>query len=181
MCRIRQFVTTRAYSSAIGEPVQVERIAGGLLGDPDGDAKWPLLSGNGRFVAFQVAAQLGPPDFESIDITYLRDRGLIPDGRNDLVVDFGARGFWQRLDNGAWSKIDAASPGVIAVGDLDGSYKDEVIASFAGRGLLARYNNAGPWRKLHDSLPQRLVSADFDANGADDLAADFGAEGLWVR
>ena len=78
----------------------------------------------------------------------MRARGPQPEGRNDLLVDFGSRGLWQLLNNKIWQKIDSASPLGIAVGDLDGNFQDEAIAGFAGRGTLARYNNAGPWQKM---------------------------------
>jgi len=132
---------------------------------------YPKLSANGRFLAFTIEPSA----------TYIHDAGLLPDGRDDLVVDFGSRGLWQLVNRARWSKIHNASPDVIAVGDLDGDMKDDVIAGFGSRGLLVRYNNAGEWRTIRDSAPSRLVSADFDGNGTDDLAADFGADGLWVR
>ena len=71
---------------------------------------------------------------------FVRTPRALPDGRNDLVVDFGSpRGLWQHIDNTRqWVRIETASPSVVAAGDLDGDIKDEVIAGFAGRGLFAR-------------------------------------------
>jgi probable HAF family extracellular repeat protein len=100
---------------------------------------------------------------------------------NDLMVDFGTGGLWQRLNNTRWQKIHATSPLAVEHGDLDGGNgQSEVIASFSGSGLWARYNNTN-WVKLHSAVPQRFVPGDLDGNGKDDLAVDFGASGLWVR
>lgn len=140
-------------------------------GQRQGGSGSPSISANGHFVVF---------GFDERDI-FLRDRGLVSDGNDDLLVDFGANGLWRYQDNRSWEKIDAASPTLIATGDLDGNFRDEAIAAFPGRGLLARYNNAGGWRKLHDLVPVHLVSGDFDGNGIDDLAADFGENALWLR
>jgi probable HAF family extracellular repeat protein len=100
--------------------------------------------------------------------------------RNDLLVDFGGSGLWERLNNTTWLKLHTASPNVIASGDLDGDGQDEAIASFSGSGLWARYNNTS-WVRLHTAASVRFVAGDLDGNGKDDLAVDFGASGLWVR
>jgi hypothetical protein len=39
------------------------------------------------------------------------------DGRDDLVVGFGAAGLW-RYSNGTWSQLHASGPGGLTVGRL---------------------------------------------------------------
>lgn len=138
------------------------------------------ITPDGRFAVFSsYATTLVPGDTNAATDVFVRDRGLQPEKpANDLLVDFGATGLWQRLNDRTWGKILSASPIAIAKGDLDGNRKDEEIASFTGLGLLARYNNAGAWVKLHSSAPTRLIAGDFDANGIDDLVADLGATGI---
>ena len=152
-------------------------------GQANGDSYTVSISADGRFVAFESAAtNLVAGDTNGFDDIFLRDRGPPDPPRNDLLVDFGTRGLFQRLNNaGPFAQIHAASPIAIAAGDLDGSGQDEAIASFASEGLRARFDNAGPWGLLHAAAPTRIVAGDFDGNGEDDLAGDFPGLGILVR
>lgn len=99
---------------------------------------------------------------------------------NDVAVDFGA-GLFQRLNNvGPWTRVNAASPLAIGRGNLNGNLQDELIATFAGAGTFARFDNA-PWLKLNELVATRFTTGDLDANGRDELIADFGSAGLWAR
>ena len=134
----------------------------------------PSISANGSFVAFDsIANNLVAGDTNGAFDVFVRARGHQPDGRNDLLVDFGARGLWEFLNNRAWTKIRSASPSLIAVGDLDGSLKDEAIASFSRPGLEARYNNTGAWVVLTNAVPARFIAGDLDGNGSDELITAF--------
>lgn len=142
----------------------------------------PSISANGSFVAFTShSTNFVSNDTNNTHDVFVRARGPRPDGRNDLLVDFGARGLWQFLNNSTWVKIDSASPIGITVADLDGNFQDEAIAAFPGRGTQARHNNAGPWQKVQAPASARIVGGDFDGTGLGDLAADYGAQGLRVR
>jgi hypothetical protein len=153
----------------------------GAGGEANDGSYNPTISGACRFVAFEsVASDLVPDDNNSKRDIIVRDRGLLPDGNNDFLADFGAAGLWQRLNDTAWQKLHNASPQMIGSGDLDGSLQGEVLASFGGLGLWARYDNA-TWVKLHNATPTRFVAGDFDGNGSDDLVTDFGAAGIWVK
>jgi Tol biopolymer transport system component len=150
---------------------------GGQATDVSGTAS---ISANGRFVSFfSSAANLVSGDANAESDIFLRDRGLLPDGRNDVAVDFGGAGLWQRLNDTAWQKIHNVSPQRLVSGDLDGSLQDEVIVTFGAAGLWARYDNA-TWKKLHNVSPAIFVTGDLDGNGSDELAVDFGAPGLWI-
>ena len=98
---------------------------------------------------------------------------------NDLLVDFGTNGLFQRMNNSAWLKVHSASPVFIGTGDLDNTGKDEAIASFS-TGLWARYNNTS-WVKLHSAVPARFATGNVDGASGDDLIADFGSSGIWIR
>jgi hypothetical protein len=96
--------------------------------------------------------------------------------RNDLVIDFGANGLWLRLNNSTWKKIDSQSPLAVAACDLDTDGIDDVIASFAGRGLVARLSTLqdeepGFTHPMLDEVAAQLVTGDFDGNGFCDIAA----------
>jgi Tol biopolymer transport system component len=157
-----------------------KRVSVDNLGrEADDDSSGPSISADGRFVAFQSnAANLVAGDTDFTSDIFVRDLQTEP--RNDLLVDFGGAGLWQRLNNTTWQKIHNASPAMIGPGDLNGSLKDEAIASFNGAGLWARYDNT-TWVKLHNAVPKRFVAGDFDGNGMDDLAVDFGSLGIWVK
>lgn len=100
--------------------------------------------------------------------------------QNDLLADFGAHGLWQFRNNATWQNIHSNNPYAIGTGDLDGSKKDEALATLYSDNLAARYNNANPWKTLHPEFAKFFVAGDFDGNGKDDLAADFGSKGIWV-
>lgn len=131
----------------------------------------PALSYNGRFLTFQSSAtNLVPDDTNGSEDIFLHDRGLLLDGCNDLLVDFGNRGLYQRMNDRSWLKINGGSPIFVTVGDLDGNLQDEVIAKFAS-GLWARFNNAGPWQKLHGQVIAPAIAFDGDGDGTDELIA----------
>ena len=97
----------------------------------------------------------------SYTFTLTADRTLvahfrISDLRNDLVVDFGRHGLWQFLNNTTWQNINANNAFVVGAGDLDGSGKDEALATLYGFGLAARYNNANPFKTLQSGFAQIL-------------------------
>ena len=140
------------------------------------------VSADGRFVAFSsAAANLVAGDSNNARDTFVRDRGNVPYGQDDLLVDFGNAGLWQRSTHSGWVRIHTGSPIAVAAGNLDGKFKDEAIASFSSLGLLARYDNTEPWTRLHSSVPNRFTVGDFDGNGIDDIVADIGSSGMWLR
>ncbi|MBC7820098.1 MAG: PD40 domain-containing protein [Planctomycetaceae bacterium] len=140
------------------------------------------ISANGRFVAFTSdGTNLVPNDNNGLDDIFVRDRGRVQERNNDLLIDFAANGLHQRMNNATWVKVHNSSPLGVASGDLDGSFKDEAIASFAGLGLFARYNNAGVFKKLHNTAATRFLAADLDGDGRDEIVADFGASGIFAR
>jgi Tol biopolymer transport system component len=144
------------------------------------DSESPSISADGRFVAFlSDSGNLVLDDTNDRPDIFVRDRGLLSDGNDDFLADFGGAGSWERLDDTAWRKIHNASPLMIASGDLDGNLKDEAIMAFDGAGLWARYDNK-TWMRLHKGTSKRFVAGDFNGNGSDDLVVDFGPAGLWV-
>jgi hypothetical protein len=166
--------------SGITERVNVDSSGDQATG---GNSFFADLSGDGRLAVFQSlagVANLVPDDTNAAGDTFLRDRGLQPDGRNDFLADFGGAGTWQRLNDTAWQKIHNGSPAVMAAGDLNGNFQHEAVMSFGAAGLWVRYDNL-TWVKLHNGTPQRFVTGDFDGSGMDDLVVDFGGAGLWVR
>ena len=115
------------------------------------------------------------PLFQDIGWTASSPGGIA----NDLLIDFGSSGLYQRLNNNAWLKVHNTSPLFIAAGDLDDTDKDEAIASFS-TGLWARFNNA-TWVKLHNTVPTRFAAGNVDGTAGDDLVVDFGASGVYIR
>jgi len=136
------------------------------------------ISADGRFVTFHTASTGAvPADTNGWSDVFVRDRG---DTRNDLLVDFGSTGLYQRMNNSTWLKIHSTSPLQVAAGDLDGGGENyEAIASFSGAGLWVRYNNA-TWVKRHSAVPVRFVAGDLNGTVRHDLVVDFGASGIWV-
>jgi hypothetical protein len=98
---------------------------------------------------------------------------------NDVLVDFGAGGVHQRMNNASWVKVQNSNPLAIAAGDLDGG-RDEAIVSIPGSGIWARYNNAGSFVRKNTAVAMRLAAGDLDGNGKDEIIADLGGSGLWL-
>jgi hypothetical protein len=114
----------------------------------------------------------------SFTFTLTSDRALVANfealhvARNDLLVDLGTSGLFERLNNrAAWLKIHNSSPIAIAAGDLDGNGRDEALAVF-GNGTWIRYDN-GVWLRLQQRQLLHLVTGDLDGNGQDDVIGDF--------
>ena len=121
----------------------------------------------------------------SYTFTLTADRDLVAHfealhvARNDLLVDLGTSGLFQRLNNGtSWLKIHNNSPIATAAGDLNGNGKDEAIAVF-GNGTWIRYDH-GVWRQLQQRKLLRLVTGDLDGNGQDDVIGDFAGLGVYA-
>ena len=109
---------------------------------------------------------------------------LYPHLSNDVLMDFGStNGMWAKYNNSTWTMLHGLSPTLIAVGDLDGTGKDEAIAVFAGYGVYARYDDAGDWLFLHSLVPSQIITAnlDGDAAGKDEVIAVFPGFGTYIR
>jgi len=88
------------------------------------------------------AQDLGQYPDNSLENRY---RGIVAanvdssNGRDELVVDFGAVGVWVRTgvinDLGDWQQISGVDPDNITAGDIDGDGADEVFADFGSLGL----------------------------------------------
>ena len=136
------------------------------------------ISGDGRVVVFDSNDdRIVTGDTNGWRDVFAREYGNL---QNDLLVDFGARGLYQRMNNATWVKVHASNPLAIAVGDLDGGDKEEAIASFPGLGLYARYNNAGAFVKLHNTPVTRFVAGNLDGGGKE-IIVDLGASGIYAR
>ena len=88
-------------------------------------------------------------------------------------------GLWARYNDATWAKLHSYSAQALAIGDLDGNGRDDLLVNFGASGLWARYNNA-TWTKLHNNSSIGLIAADLDGDGKDELVVDF-SNGLWIR
>lgn len=66
------------------------------------------------------------------------------------------------------------SPEAMAVGDLDGSGRDDLVIDFGDPLGVWVAQNYQTWSQLHDTSPLSMVTADLDGNGQDDVIVDFG-------
>ena len=99
---------------------------------------------------------------------------------NEVAMDFGASGLWAMYNNGSFSQLNAANPGAMASGDLDGDGKDDLIVSFPGAGVWVWSNNSS-WYQLHTSDAASIATGDLDGNGKSEVLLDFPGLGVWVR
>jgi hypothetical protein len=97
---------------------------------------------------------------------------------DDVALDFGAAGLWG-FENGVFAQLHSLNPGKMAIGDLDGNGKADLIVDFPGHGVWVRSNNAS-WVQLHTSNAAAIVTGDLDGNGRADVLVDFPGFGLWV-
>jgi hypothetical protein len=104
--------------------------------------------------------------------------------QEDIVVDFGQIGLWGRMNDSEWFKLSNLSPDRIAVGDIDSSDQDDIIADFASAlgGIFVKRDKIGAWTQLHNFASETLASGDLDGGGRQDVVVDFGPLlGLWAR
>ena len=95
-------------------------------------------------------------------------------------------GIFARFNNaGAFVKLHTSTSQALAVGDLDGNGRDELIADRGSTGLWVRRlnpQNVAAWVKLHSASPTHIATGDLDGNGKDELiVANLGASGVFVR
>jgi len=86
-----------------------------------------------------------------------------------FVSKFGR--FWRRLNN--------ATPEHLAVGDLDGGGKQDVIGDFGTTGLWA-YDNDSAWRKINGKDASALACGDLNGDGFSGAIGAFAGAGLWI-
>ena len=101
----------------------------------------------------------------------------------DIIVDFGpGTGLFARMNNSTWKWLHGRSPDLIAVGNIDGTTEDDLIADFStgsARGLRVFLNNTS-WEGLNDKNPELVATGDIDGNGKEDIIVDFGPAGSGV-
>jgi hypothetical protein len=100
------------------------------------------------------------------------------DGKDEVVVDFGAAGAWMYND-GSWTQLTANDPESLMAADVDGDGIDEILADLGSLGLWLW--NAGAWNQLSPANVESLAAGDVDADGAEEIVGDFGTLGLWLR
>ena len=151
----------------------------GSTGNGEGGAFLPLAKYDARSGRFSIVQRsqdaMGVWSSDDTDIT--RDQP-------QFVIDFGSTyGLWTYYDaagSPSWSQTHPLSPTKIAIGDLDGNGRSDLIASFAGYGTFA-YMNGTSWVALHSLEATNLLTGDIDGNGIDDLVATFVGYGTWIR
>jgi len=95
---------------------------------------------------------------------------------NGVVCDYGATlGLMSYSQAGGWVEFNPEDPDKIAVVDIDGDGKDELVVSFVGYGLYTYKPEGGTWDPINREIPESMIQL---GNG---IALDFGATyGLWV-
>jgi len=104
---------------------------------------------------------------------------VLPAGRDELIVGFGAAGLWVWENKTSWNKLHGVGPEDAVTGDLSGNGQDELIVDFGQPGLWIWEHNTS-WHKLHGRSPELMVTGDLDGNGQDELIVDFGDQGVWT-
>ena len=95
------------------------------------------------------------------------------DGKDELVVDFGGKGFYKYVNN-VWTRIGDNRPVNVISADLDNNGREDLIVDF-GTGLgLYRYMNGTTFTKISTNTTKNMVASDLDGNGSSDVVVDFG-------
>lgn len=114
---------------------------------------------------------------------------LSGDNLADVVVA-GSSGIWWRDSAGysGWQQIHGSySPGIssVAVGDITGDGREEVVAYFNNDGLWWRdAPPGGTWHRIHGNYPPGvpyLAAGDITGDGNAEVLAYFSGDGLWWR
>lgn len=135
-----------------------------------------------------TAQDLGQYPDNSLENRY---RGIVAanvdssNGRDELVVDFGAVGVWVRTgvinDLGDWQQISGVNPDWIISVRWGDPADEEIVGDFGALGLwtwdYAGY--PGVWTQISGANPDQALSVNDDDDVQDELEVDFGALGLW--
>jgi len=99
----------------------------------------------------------------------------------DVVVDFGAAGYWAFQDDASWNLIHRYNPVRSIAADFDGNGQSDLLVDFgAADGLWIRYNNS-TWQRIHTYTSSRLLAGDVDGDGRAEAIIDFGQGiGTWI-
>jgi hypothetical protein len=152
----------------------------------DGDTSWDnTIGGPDTIPGWRVVnSNFPPPGSAQVGNLAFTLYGQIPNGGDDLVIDFGPGfGTWMLHDGdtvNGYALLHTGSPESIVTGDLDNNGIDEVILDFGAAGIWVRVNNSS-WSQLHTANPTRMVTGDLDGNGQDEVIIDFPGFGIWVR
>ncbi len=90
-------------------------------------------------------------------------------------------GVWVRYSkSGAWGRLPGEAQS-IAVGDMDGDGRRDLLESRDGQGLFWRRGRTNIWTKLA-SPASLFIAADLDHDGTDDLVGSWPEQqGVWVK
>jgi len=109
-------------------------------------------------------------------------------GIRDDLAGVWNDGLWVRYSAaGTWQKIDPVLPVWIAVGDMSGDKRADIICSYAS-GTWYRHSVSQSWTRITTPAEQ-IASGDIDGDGRDDLIGvwsdgvyvRYGATGLWQK
>jgi LmbE family N-acetylglucosaminyl deacetylase len=105
-------------------------------------------------------------------------------GGADVAIDFGpAEGLWLSRNPGGsmpqWSQLHDLSPTHMAMGDVDGTGRADLIVDFPGYGVWIWSTDSG-WRPLHPFDVTDIAVGDLDGNGRADVILSFPGAGLYA-
>lgn len=154
----------RPICIAVGDFIQIGRDD--IVGSWANDGLYMHDSSTGKWVKISSSA-------------HLLTVGDIDGDKQDDLIGYWDSGLWVRYGGKiSWKKIDSPVPVCVAVGDMTGSGRGNiVISSEAGTSYLD--NETGKWEKITSSA-KHLAIGDVDADGRDDLIGVW-SSGLSVR
>jgi len=86
---------------------------------------------------------------------------------------------------GAWISVSSNSPGALAVADINGDHKSEILGLWGSDLWSFSYSSGVPnWQLLFSmsGSPDQIAAGDMDGDGKADLVATFSAvSGLWAK
>ena len=86
-------------------------------------------------------------------------------GADDVLAGFGSTigGFWQKLNLGGWSQLNANSPDDVVTADVTGNGQDDIVADFGSTiGGLFIKRDQGAWSKQHNTSPDSMAPGNLD-------------------
>jgi hypothetical protein len=134
------------------------------------------------------AQDLGQYPDNSLENRY---RGMVAanvdssNGRDELIVDFGAVGVWVRTgvinNSGEWHQISGVNPDWIISASWVDPGDDEIVGDFGALGLWTWDFSGYPgvWTQISGVNAEQAFALDDDGDAHDELEVDFGNLGLW--
>jgi len=106
------------------------------------------------------------------------------DTKADLIGIWAADpGIWVKFSStNSWARLDSLKPEWIAVGDMNGDSREDLVCTWTGYGVYYRNSMNGAWVRIEPTPATQIRAGDLDGDGKADQIGMWAADpGIWVK